>query len=291
MEQFATAAASTLHFLSTGYQHPREDLARSLEEVVFQHSAIHELKGFGESLQQRPLTKPELKLFFASLVAFAGDIPGGIVGLSLRMTDEWFKIDPLNATSIGAAILFAAVDEYGLHDMARGPQATHHQMLLNTIRHWDLTAADMLDPDYILPEGRIFGRITYEYYRNQSVAAALGFHFASEATSSLEFEAYLEGFAKFESAYKLRDRDDPALAFFVIHTEVESAHRDMGYRMIQLYCDQNPGSSAAVIAGARAFLDAYGALFAALNTRIFGQSATNHWISGSGKDTELGRCA
>jgi len=142
--------------------------------------------------------------------------------------------------------------------MARGPQATHHQMLLNTIRHWDLTATDMLDPDYILPEGRNFGRITYEYYRNQSVAAALGFHFASEATSNMEFEAYLNGFAKFESAYKLRDRGDPALAFFVIHTEVEPAHRDMGYRMIQMYCDQNPDNGEAVIAGARAFMDAYG---------------------------------
>ncbi len=75
MEQLATAAASNLPFPSTGYQHPQEDLAQALEKAVYQHPAIHELKRFGESLQQRPLTKPELKLFFASLVAFAGDIP------------------------------------------------------------------------------------------------------------------------------------------------------------------------------------------------------------------------
>ena len=177
--------------------------------------------------------------------------------------------DRLNATAEGALILFAAVDEYGLHEMQAGPQRTHHQLYIDVLRHFGITVEDMLDEANILPEGKAMGRRTAEYYRWRSVPEAMGFHFASEATSNIEFGWYLAGFKTFAEEYGLLADGDPALHFFVIHTEVEPGHRDMGREIIKRYARTHKGITPAVVAGITAFLDGYGALFAALNRRLF----------------------
>ncbi len=77
------------------------------------------------------------------------------------------------------------------------------------------------------------GRRTAEYYRYSSIAESLGFHYASEATSSFEFTHYLNELNKFANAYGITDCQKSALAFFTIHTEVETSHRDMAVDMLK----------------------------------------------------------
>lgn len=241
-----------------------------IEKEIFSHRGFSELEKFGLGLQSRPLTNDEVRVFFSSLSAFVGDIPGGILSLALRITDEYMPSDPLNATGKAAAILAAAVDEYGLHDTNNGIQRTHHQLFIDVIANWGLKPEDLTNEMYIVPAGAALGRRTAEYYRRRSIPEALGFHFASEATSSVEFGWYLQGFEKFKDIYNLEGENDPALTFFVIHTEVEPCHREYGLQTIISHLHSEPKAWREVLSGIKSFMDGYADLFSAVNQRIFG---------------------
>ncbi len=245
-------------------------LKQQLESAVKNHWGFSELNRFGENFKSRPLSDEEIKIFFATLTAFVGDIPGGILSLALRVTDHWMGIDPLNATHKGASVLFAAVDEYGLHEMEAGVQRTHHQLFIDVAEHWKLTGEDLLSPSNVLPEGASFGKRTADYYRFRSIPTSLGFHYASEATSSIEFEHYLTGFQRHSKHYNVTGDNDPALFFFVIHTEVETSHRDMAVEMIKA-CGEDASVFQEAINGVEGFMDGYGSFFRALNNKFFSE--------------------
>ena len=245
-------------------------LKLKLEAAVFNHWGFEELNKFGVNFCSRPMSKDELKVFLSTLVAFVGDIPNGIVSLALRITDEWMNKDPLNATRIGAAVLFAAVDEYGLQDMEKGPQITHHQLFLEFSELCGVTSQDLYDTNNSLEEGLAFGRRTADFYRFRSIPAALGFHYASEATSSFEFTHYLRGLKRFSSRYGFSENElDRSLLFFSIHTEVEESHRDMALEMLNKYPGDIDEVSRLALEGVNGFMDGYGMFFKSLNSTIY----------------------
>jgi Iron-containing redox enzyme len=243
----------------------------SLKSDIFKHSAIGELKAFGQNLKSRPLTKNELRIFFASVGTFILQIPPGILAFSSRITDEWLIKRPYQALEFGSRILFAAVDEYGLNEMNQGLLPTHHQLYVDMAAHWGITEGELIDANYTLPSGMAFGSQVAEYYRTQSILSGLGFHLAVETTSTLEFGLYLKGFKKFASEYGLHDHDDPILNFLSIYIEVEASHREMGLEMTELYTQGQPDLVDQVRQGAFAFMESYGQLFVDLNHVIFDQ--------------------
>lgn len=244
-------------------------IVEGLKSDIFKHTAIGELKAFGQNLQSRPLEIEELRIFFASVGAFILEIPPGILALASRITDECLKKSPFAALASGARILFAAVDEYGLNDMERGLLPTHHQLYVDMAAHWEITADDLVNAAYTLPSAKVFGHQVAQYYREQDILQGLGFHLAVETTSTLEFGLYLKGFKKFARQYKLQLKNDPILNFLFIHIDVETSHREMGLEMVELYTQGQPKLVDQVPCGAFTFMESYGRLFADLNQMLF----------------------
>src|SRR5690348_3879916 len=87
------------------------------------HPGMFALRRFGEQLRRRPLDAAGRRLFFASTAEFFREVPGGILALALRLTDDWMPHDRFGAVAKGAQILYSAVDEFGLHQLRRGVQA------------------------------------------------------------------------------------------------------------------------------------------------------------------------
>ncbi|WP_313059386.1 iron-containing redox enzyme family protein [Pseudomonas rhodesiae] len=235
---------------------------------IVHHPAMSELEKFGGIIFSRPLSRPEMALFFATIWAFFKDVPAGIVALAARVTDEWIKEDMWNGTAKAAHILYASVDEYGLHQHSKHMLPTHHQMFKQLTTHLGLSDTELFNPQYILPEGTAMGNNTHRMYRSEYLGEALGFHLASEMTSSREFQIFLKGFQKYAEEYGLVDEDDPVLAFFAIHCEVEPMHVATGRQIMISYLEKHPNIAPQAMRGALAFMDGFEQMFAALNRRL-----------------------
>lgn len=243
---------------------------KDVEAAIQAHEAFAMLDYFGDLLAREPLSHQHQALFLATLRAFFREIPGGILSLALRVTDDWEARHEYEGTAKGAFILYADVDEYGLHDLDLGKLETHHQMFRRLAEHLGVHSRELGDPINILPEGIRMGSLTTEYYRQKPIAEALGFHWASEATSCQEFNLFLRGFQKHASAYRLTGDDDPVLAFFRVHTLVEPKHKANSIGIIEAY-QAMTGDSAVLQAawqGAKAFLDGFAEMFAAINAAV-----------------------
>ena len=238
-----------------------------LEDRLAKHRGWRELERFGENLHDRPLERHQLRVFLASTCEFFREIPGGILALALRVTDDWMERDRFGAVARAGSVLYSAVDEYGLHDCARGIQKGHHTLFHDMAQQWGVTLDDLMNPALILPEAVSLARLTRDYYRSRDLGAGLGFHFASEKTSDREFVLCNTGFSRHWQAYNLTDARDPTLEFYYIHTLVEPMH---GSTSADAVCAQAtlPGSPEQIIAGAVAFMEGYGAFWAALNAQI-----------------------
>jgi hypothetical protein len=110
-------------------------------------------------------------------------------------------------------------------------------------------------------------RLTRDYYRSRDLGAGLGFHFASEKTSDREFVLCNTGFSSHWKAYNLTAARDPTLDFYYIHTLVEPMHGSTSADAVRAQATL-PGAAAQIIAGAIAFMEGYGAFWAALNAQI-----------------------
>lgn len=245
---------------------------KELSTLIISHKAIRgasSLSTFGENLKSRALNKDELSTFFATLWAFFKEVPGGIITLAARVTDDWMKHSTWEGTTVAARVLFASVDEYGLHQHHKHILPTHHELFRDLISHLGLEPSDLLDDKYIEPAGDLMGQATYRYYRTESLGEAIGFHLASEITSSREFQYFLEGFKKFTLAYKLKDEDDPVLSFFQVHCEVEPLHVLTGKDIAMSYLHRCPWMFEDMKRGAQIFLDRFDQMFIALNNTIF----------------------
>lgn len=254
-----------MHTLSVTVHQKLDDLERHISE----HYAMKELSYFGELLASAPLNGYGLKTFFATMDPFFKNIPTGVLALALRISDDWMERDRYNATAMGAYVLFADVDEYGLqHMQSKGLQPTHHQLFLELTHRLGITKEDLKDQRYRLAAGCEFGNHTTEYYRTRSIGEALGFHLASETTSSREFIYFLKGFQAFKEVYGLKSNHDPVLEFFRVHTLVEPMHKAMGRSIIDIYYEENPEILEDVEKGVLAFMEGFGKLFQALNKEV-----------------------
>jgi hypothetical protein len=245
---------------------------RDLENEIKDHVALKELRELGRLLVANPLDAHGLKTFFATMRAFFDDLPTGILALALRVSDDWARHDPYEATAKGAYILFADVDEYGLHEQHAGLLPTHHQLFRDLTGHLGVTLEDLASRHHILPSGSDLGALTTEYYRHRPIPEGLGFHLASETTSQREFGYFLRGFQEHEAHYGLTGENDPVLDFFRVHAAVEPAHKSRGRELIEIYAARELGIVPAVRAGALAFMDGFATLFRDLNDTIYGTS-------------------
>jgi hypothetical protein len=232
------------------------------------HPGMFALKRFGEQLRKRPLDPAARRIFFASTAEFFREVPGGILALALRLTDDWAPHDRFGAVEKGAQILYSAVDEFGLHELEHGVQASHHAFFLETASAFGLTRAELEDPAYVTQPAREMAALTALFYRRRPIGESLGFHLASELTSDVEFTLCLAGFQAHPAAYGLTGPQDPKLGFYLIHTEVEPMHGASSRAAVRDYLRRRPNCADELAAGADAFMDCYGRLFDGLTERV-----------------------
>ncbi|TBR43572.1 iron-containing redox enzyme family protein [Marinomonas agarivorans] len=234
---------------------------------IVTHKAILELDKFGQLIQAQPLSKQELATFFATMWAFFKDVPSGIVCLGAKITDELLDKYPWEASATAANVLFASVDEYGLQSQ-ESMQKTHHQLFKELASHFNITDQDLYSEEHRLQAGTAMGDSTYRYYRSSKIGEAIGFHLASEMTSSREFQYFLSGFERFPEHYNLIHPNNSELLFFKIHCEVEPMHVATGRDVLIKCLDNDESIYQDAMRGAQAFMNSFGALFKALNQTL-----------------------
>jgi hypothetical protein len=242
--------------------------ADSVALRIESHPGMFALRRFGEQLRKRPLDAAGLRLFFASTAEFFREVPGGILALALRLTDDWMPHARFGAVEKGAQILYSAVDEFGLHQLRRGVQASHHAFFLETAAAFGVSRAELDDPAAITQAAREMAALTALFYRRRPVGESLGFHLASELTSDVEFTLCLEGLQAHAAHYGLTGPEDPKLGFYFIHTQVEPMHGSSSRTAACDYLARRPDCAAEIAAGADAFMDGYGRFFATLTDLI-----------------------
>lgn len=242
--------------------------AEALAARVESQPGMFALRRFGDQMRRRPLDPAALRVFFASTGEFFREVPGGILALALRLTDDWMPQDRFGAVEKGAQILYSAVDEFGLHQLRRGVQASHHAFFLETAAAFGVSRAELEEPAAITPEAREMAALTALFYRRRPIGESLGFHLASELTSDVEFTLCLEGFQAHAAEYGLAGADDPKLGFYLIHTQVEPMHGSSSRTAVRDYLQRRPDRAGEIAAGADAFMDGYGRFFTALSERL-----------------------
>jgi hypothetical protein len=245
-----------------------ETEADSVALRIESHPGMFALRRFGEQLRKKPLDAAGLRLLFASTAEFFREVPGGILALALRVTDDWMPQERFAAVEKGAQILYSAVDEFGLHQLRRGVQASHHAFFLETAAAFGVSRAALDDPAAITAAAREMAALTALFYRRRPLGEGLGFHLASELTSDVEFTLCLEGLQAHAAHYGLSGPDDPKLGFYRIHTQVEPMHGSSSRTAVRDYLARRPECAGEIAAGAEAFMDAYGRFFATLTDLV-----------------------
>ena len=245
-----------------------ETEADSVSRRIDAHHGMFALKRFGDQLRKKPLDAAAMQLFLASTAEFFREVPGGILALSLRLTDDWMPHERFLAVEKGAQILYSAVDEFGLHQLRRGVQASHHAFFLETAAAFGVTRAALDDPAAITWAAREMAALTALFYRRRPIGESLGFHLASELTSDVEFTLCLEGLQAHAARYGLSGPDDPKLGFYFIHTQVEPMHGSSSRTAVCDYLARRPECADEIAAGADAFMEGYGRFFATLTEMI-----------------------
>jgi hypothetical protein len=267
----ASTTLSTIDTLEAEAFAPNSGCEAEADSVAFRiesHPGMFALRRFGEQLRKKPLDAVGLRLFFASTAEFFREVPGGILALALRVTDDWMPQERFGAVEKGAQILYSAVDEFGLHQLRRGVQASHHAFFLETAAAFGVTRAALDDPAAITQAAREMAALTALFYRRRPVGEGLGFHLASELSSDVEFTLCLEGLRAHAAHYGLSGPEDPKLGFYFIHTQVEPMHGASSRTAVRDYLARRPYCTTEITAGADAFMDAYGRFFTTLTDLI-----------------------
>jgi hypothetical protein len=248
-----------------------------LDEDIQSHKGWEQLEEFGALINNRALERHELVTFLASTGCFFKEIPGGIVALALRITDdaaygEDDDHDHFGAVERGAKILYAAVDEYGVDTSLQSFQPSHHQLFLDMVNRMGITKAELFDKANIIEEAWPLRQLTYDGYRTKSVAYGAGFHYGSERSSDREFVLCYEGLNKHIDAYTLPgdeagEGDLGLLNFYYIHTLVEPMHGSSSWDAVQFYSKTDADIQQAH-QGAMDWMEYYGNFWASL-TRKF----------------------
>jgi len=237
--------------------------ADAIHEDCSAHPAIAVLRSFNRHFSSRPLTRSELLLFLASLAAFNRHSIGGIAILAGRLSDQVLPLLPRVGHEIGAHVLDAAVDEYGLRETV-----THLELARDFADHLGISTEEIEKRDNACSAAIELGDALFSWYRERPVAFALGVHTASEVTSVEEFVPWHDIFLKF-TQYRF-SRETPEFAYMRAHYVHEPDHIDSAKRCIARYVEVLPGEQGHLREGARAYLGLYRKMFQQLDTQIFG---------------------
>ena len=227
------------------------------------HPAIAALRSFNQHFSSRPLTRSELLLFLASMAAFNRHTIGGIAILAGRLSDQVLPLLPKVGHEIGAHVLDAAVDEYGLRETN-----THVELARNFAEHLGISPEEIEARENACAAAVELGDALFSWYRERPVAFALGVHTASEISSVEEFIPWHDTFLKFPQ-YRF-SRDTPQFAYMRAHYVHEPDHISSAKRCIARYVEVLPGEQCHLREGTRAYLGLYRKMFHQLDARIFG---------------------
>jgi hypothetical protein len=232
-------------------------------ESCLKHPAITALRSFNRHFASRPLMRPELRLFLASMAAFNRHTTAGIAILAGRLSDQILPLLPAEGHEIGACVLDAAVDEYGLRE-----SVTHVQLARNFAEYLGISTDEIDVRSNAAPAAIELGDALFSWYREKPAAFSLGMHAASELTSVEEFVPWHDIFLKFPQ-YRF-SLEVPEFEYMRAHHVHEPDHINSAKRCISKYLDVLPAHGGLLREGARAYLASYQAMFEQLDSRIFG---------------------
>jgi hypothetical protein len=243
---------------------PRDGVceADAIYAGCFDHTAVAALRSFNGKFGSRPLTRPELVLFLASMAAFNRHTIGGIAILAGRISDEILRYLPKTGHEIGALVLDAAVDEYGLRE-----SVTHVELGRSFAGHLGISADEVEARENASAAALELGDALFSWYREEPVAFAIGVHTASEVTSVKEFFAWHDIFLKFPQ-YQF-SRETPAFEYMRTHCVHESDHINKARICTVRYLDVLPEKAKLLRKGTEAYLELYQTMFHELDTLIF----------------------
>jgi pyrroloquinoline quinone (PQQ) biosynthesis protein C len=196
------------------------------------------------------------------MAAFNRHTIGGIAILAGRLSDEILPHRPRTGHEIGAYVLDAAVDEYGL----RGT-VTHVELARQFAEHLGIAEFAVEAAANACVTAVKLGEALHSWYRHEPAAFALGVHTASEVTSVKEFVAWHDVFLAFPQ-YRL-SRDRPEFEYLRAHYALEPGHIHHARLCVERYLDVFPGHGALLRAGAETYLGLYQRMFQELDTLIF----------------------
>jgi Iron-containing redox enzyme len=220
------------------------------------------LRSFNRHFASRPLSQSELKLLLASMAAFNRHTIGGIAILAGRLSDEILPHLPKSGHEIGAYVLDAAVDEYGLRETV-----THVELGRNFAAYLGVSAEEVEARENACSGAVHLGDALFSWYRTAPVAFALGVHTASEITSVKEFMSWHDIFLKFPP-YRF-SRDVPEFEYMRAHYALEPDHVNNTRICISRYLDVLPRHRELLRKGAETYLGLYQKMFHELDTLIF----------------------
>jgi len=226
------------------------------------HPALEALRSFNRQFAGRALNRPELLLFLASMAAFNRHTIGGIAILAGRLSDQLLPLLPTHGHEIGAFVLDAAVDEYGLRE-----SVTHVELARNFAEHLGISAEEIEERRNASSAAIELGDALFSWYRERQVAFALGVHTASEVTSVEEFVPWHDVFLKFPQ-YGF-SRETPEFEYMRAHYVHEPDHINNARLCVAKYLRVVPEYTGLLWVGAQAYLNFYQRMFEQLNSRIF----------------------
>jgi hypothetical protein len=237
--------------------------ADEIYEKCFHHPAIDALQAFNRHFDSRPLTRSELRLFLASMASFNRHTIGGIAILAGRLSDEILPLLPKSGHEVGAYVLDAAVDEYGLRE-----SVTHVELARNFAEYLGVSSEEVEAKENGCASAIDLGDALFSWYRDRPVAFALGVHTASEVTSVQEFVPWHATFLKFPE-YRF-SHAAPEFEYMRAHAVHEPDHINGAKLCIRRYLDVFPHRGSSVEEGTQAYLSRYESMLKELDTRIFG---------------------
>jgi Iron-containing redox enzyme len=238
--------------------------ADEIYETCFHHPAIEALQTFNLNFDSRALTRSELRLFLASMASFNRHTIGGIAILAGRLSDEVLPLLPKNGHEVGAYVLDAAVDEYGLRE-----SVTHVELARNFAEHLAISGEEVEAKENACAAALELGDALFSWYRERPVAFALGVHAASEVTSVKEFVSWHDTFLKFPE-YRFA-RASPEFEYMRAHAVHEPDHINGAKLCIRRYLEVFPERRPILREGVQAYLSLYETMLRQLDARIFGQ--------------------